>query len=121
MGANRTAQEQHPFHLHGHHFWLLGQGVGLWEEVAGNASGVLNTANPPYRDSFTVAKGGWVVLRFAVSMPCHQSWRCVLHGTTADKIIGPACMRRRTTRASGSCTVTPTGTCSWVRGTFNQC
>jgi len=25
-GANRTAQEQHPFHLHGHHFWV----GGLW-------------------------------------------------------------------------------------------
>ena len=70
MGANRTAQEQHPFHLHGHHFWLLGQGAGLWEAVAGNASGVLNTVNPAYRDSFTVTKGGWVVLRFAVSPLC---------------------------------------------------
>lgn len=24
VGANRTAQEQHPFHLHGHHFWVGG-------------------------------------------------------------------------------------------------
>jgi hypothetical protein len=22
VGANRTAQEQHPFHLHGHSFWV---------------------------------------------------------------------------------------------------
>lgn len=22
-GANRTAQEQHPMHLHGHHFWQV--------------------------------------------------------------------------------------------------
>ena len=35
VGANRTAQEQHPFHLHGHSFWVGGWaggrcGVGGW-------------------------------------------------------------------------------------------
>lgn len=56
--------EQHPFHLHGHHFWLLGQGLGVYVEAADASS--LNTANPPYRDSFTIAKGGWTVIRFKV-------------------------------------------------------
>ena len=65
VGANRTAQEQHPFHLHGHHFWLLGQGMGIYNDSVNGQQ--LNTANPPFRDSFTIFKGGWVVLRFKVS------------------------------------------------------
>ena len=65
VGANRTAQEQHPFHLHGHHFWLLGQGTGIYNDTVNDSQ--LNTANPPFRDSFTIFKGGWVVFRFKVS------------------------------------------------------
>ena len=34
VGANRTAQEQHPFHLHGHSFWAGGW-VGGWAVWAG--------------------------------------------------------------------------------------
>ncbi|KAL4433040.1 hypothetical protein ABPG77_006467 [Micractinium sp. CCAP 211/92] len=77
-GVNRTAQEQHPFHLHGHHFWVLGSGLGVYDPAA-NASS-LNTVNPPLRDTATLPQSGWVVLRFKADNPgvwifhCHLLW-----------------------------------------------
>ena len=65
VGANRTAQEQHPFHMHGHHFWVLGYGLGNYNESTNSSS--LNLHNPAFRDSFTIFKNGWTVIRFKVS------------------------------------------------------
>ena len=67
MGANRTAQEQHPFHMHGHHFWVLAYGLGTFNEAANTSS--FNTVNPPFRDSFTIFKNGWTAIRFKVRPP----------------------------------------------------
>jgi L-ascorbate oxidase len=65
VGANRTAQEQHPFHMHGHHFWVLGYGLGIYNESTNATS--LNLHNPAFRDSFTIFKNGWTFIRFKVS------------------------------------------------------
>ena len=61
---NRSSNEQHPFHLHGYHFWVLGTGIGVYSEAANSAS--LNTVNPVYRDTVSVLKNGWAVIRFKV-------------------------------------------------------
>jgi L-ascorbate oxidase len=72
----RNASEQHPFHLHGHHFWLLGTGPGQFN--ATNAT--LNTVNPAYRDTATVPPYGWVAFRFLADnrgtwlLHCHIFW-----------------------------------------------
>lgn len=64
------------FHLHGHHFWVLGQGNGTFNA----ATAALNTANPPLRDTATLPQAGWVVLRFTADNPglwifhCHLLW-----------------------------------------------
>ncbi len=68
MGANRTAQEQHPFHMHGHHFWVLGYGLGVYNDSTNSSA--LNLHNPAFRDSFTIYKNGWTVIRFKVSDDC---------------------------------------------------
>lgn len=65
VGANRTAMEQHPFHFHGHHFWVLAHGVGRWNASA--AAGY-NLLDPPFRDSYTVFKDGWTAIRFRVRL-----------------------------------------------------
>ena len=72
--------------MHGHHFWVLGHGYGVYNETANRTS--LNVVNPPYRDSFTIFKNGWSVIRFKVclhamkhcSMPAHRTVRCVIAG-----------------------------------------
>jgi hypothetical protein len=69
--------EHHPWHLHGHSFWVLGHGVGVW-----NASSrtELNTVNPPLMDTVTLYPFGWTVIRFVADNPgvhamhCHIDW-----------------------------------------------
>lgn len=36
--TGRNGREQHPFHLHGYHFWVVGSGLGAWapEKVGGS-------------------------------------------------------------------------------------
>ena len=72
-GANRTATEQHPFHLHGPHFWLLGAGDGTWDD---SKAAQLNLVNPPFRDTGTVFAGGWVYLRVATHAPGAWLFHC---------------------------------------------
>lgn len=61
--AARNSTEQHPFHLHGHHFWVLGSGDGPYNTTAAST---FNLVNPMFRDTQTVSKGGWAVIRFVV-------------------------------------------------------
>ncbi|CAI2167147.1 4172_t:CDS:10 [Funneliformis geosporum] len=68
-----TDDGEHPFHMHGHQFWLLGIGNGT--EVDKSA---LNTINPIKRDTSTIPINGWSALRFVVDNPgvwghhCHM-------------------------------------------------
>ncbi|KAF9579389.1 hypothetical protein BGW38_004379 [Lunasporangiospora selenospora] len=67
---------EHPFHLHGHVFQVVGQGHGVYEE----GKSVLNTINPLRRDTATVPKNGYTVIRFKADNPgvwalhCHIEW-----------------------------------------------
>jgi FtsP/CotA-like multicopper oxidase with cupredoxin domain len=69
---------QHPFHLHGHSFWLLGTGLGIYDQRT--MADQLNTRNPPLRDTVTLPSGGWAVFRFKGDNPgmwimhCHLFW-----------------------------------------------
>lgn len=65
-------QPPHPMHIHGRHFYVLGQGAGPFpwgsvaEAAAANAS-ALNLVNPQLRDTFPTPvsgpTGSWLVLR----------------------------------------------------------
>ncbi|KAF6252743.1 Cupredoxin [Scenedesmus sp. NREL 46B-D3] len=82
---NRNGREQHSFHLHGHHFWQVGMGMGEWSE--GKVRTDYNLVNPPLRDTTTVLSNGttedkaaWVAIRFVADNPgtwplhCHIAW-----------------------------------------------
>ncbi|KAF4628198.1 hypothetical protein G7Y89_g9948 [Cudoniella acicularis] len=80
----------HPMHLHGHKFWILGQGHGMFPgyEFLGlepKGRGILKgheTAldNLIRRDVATAEGFGWLVLRFIADNPgvwafhCHMAW-----------------------------------------------
>eukprot|EP01035_Chromulina_nebulosa_P020574 gene20574-26680_t len=95
--------EQHPWHLHGNYFWVLGTGSG--EYNADNDESQLNTYDPVYvdtvvnyptnygasRNNVTTAYPsnagkpcGWSVIRFVADNPgmwlfhCHIDWHLVL-------------------------------------------
>ncbi|KAG0213894.1 hypothetical protein BGX28_003318 [Mortierella sp. GBA30] len=67
---------EHPFHLHGHVFQVVAQGEGRYEE----GKTVLNAINPLRRDTVTVPRHGFAVIRFKADNPgvwalhCHIEW-----------------------------------------------
>ncbi|KAF9206940.1 hypothetical protein BGZ49_001534 [Haplosporangium sp. Z 27] len=67
---------EHPFHLHGHTFQVIAQGEGVYEE----AKTVINSINPLRRDTATVPRHGFTVIRFKADNPgvwslhCHIEW-----------------------------------------------
>eukprot|EP00889_Picochlorum_renovo_P006765 jgi/Picre1/33795/NNA_001274.t1 len=79
---NRTSQEQHPIHLHGHHFYVLGSGQGDFVELEKNGTlkSLLNYKNPRLADTATLPMNGWLYLRFKSGNPgvwpihCHIIW-----------------------------------------------
>ncbi|KAI8981945.1 Cupredoxin [Mycotypha africana] len=75
---NNLDANNHPFHLHGHVFQMVGRGEGVYD---GNTSNVeWFNDNPPRRDTLRVADGGFSIIRFRADNPgvwifhCHIDW-----------------------------------------------
>jgi FtsP/CotA-like multicopper oxidase with cupredoxin domain len=80
----------HPMHLHGHKFWVLGQGHGMftgYESIGLQAEGKgplkgqeQGLSNLIRRDVATAEGFGWLALRFVADNPgvwafhCHMAW-----------------------------------------------
>jgi len=72
----------HPMHLHGHKFWFLGAGAGIfpYDSVDTAPSSMINLENPPYRDTIDLPASGWAVIRYVTDNPgawlfhCHVQW-----------------------------------------------
>lgn len=60
----------HPLHLHGHDFWVLGQGVGKYDAATAN----LQTVNVPRRDVVLLPASGWVAFAFITDNPGVSSY-----------------------------------------------
>lgn len=85
----------HPIHLHGHDFFVLGQGAGQFDPSPASASyAALNFATPPRRDTASVPGGGWLVLAFPSNNPgvwlmhCHIAWH-VSQGLAVQFVESP--------------------------------
>ncbi|KAI4602002.1 hypothetical protein KJ359_010868 [Pestalotiopsis sp. 9143b] len=71
-----TNNQPHPMHLHGHDFWILGQGLGTYDADTAN----LTYTNPPRRDVVQLPGAGYVVIAFYTDNPgvwlmhCHIAW-----------------------------------------------
>ncbi|KAF9152509.1 hypothetical protein BG015_005148 [Linnemannia schmuckeri] len=74
--VNNLDEGAHPFHLHGHVFYVVGSGDGSY--IPGQSA--LHIENPPRRDTVTIPPYGYVVLRFVSDNPglwafhCHIDW-----------------------------------------------
>ncbi|WCJ41507.1 L-ascorbate oxidase [Euphorbia peplus] len=76
QNANALAtnvSELHPWHLHGHDFWVLGYGEGRFKE---GDYGRLNLKNPPLRNSAVIFPFGWTALRFVADNPGVWAFHC---------------------------------------------
>ncbi|KAH0309446.1 putative multicopper oxidase, type 1, partial [Aureobasidium melanogenum] len=66
----------HPIHLHGHDFFVLGSGAGVFD----SSTASLNFANPPRRDTSILPGLGWLLIAFPANNPgvwlmhCHIAW-----------------------------------------------
>lgn len=72
LTANNS--EIHPWHLHGHDFWVLGYGVGSFDKSKDPAS--FNLVNPPVRNTVAVFPYGWVAIRFEANNPGVWPFHC---------------------------------------------
>ncbi|KAL0419473.1 UNVERIFIED_CONTAM: L-ascorbate oxidase [Sesamum radiatum] len=61
-----NVSEIHPWHLHGHDFWILGYGEGKFTESDVQK---FNLKNPPYRNTAVIFPYGWTALRFVADNP----------------------------------------------------
>lgn len=72
--------ENHPIHLHGHSFYVIGYGTGNYDQQTAK----FNLEDPPYLNTIGVPVGGWAAIRFVANNPglwllhchfdIHQTW-----------------------------------------------
>ncbi|KAL0751033.1 hypothetical protein Bca101_033036 [Brassica carinata] len=73
-GLDANASEIHPWHLHGHDFWVLGYGEGKFRP--GIDEKTYNLNNPPLRNTVPLYPYGWTALRFVTDNPGVWFFHC---------------------------------------------
>ncbi|KAE8382646.1 extracellular dihydrogeodin oxidase/laccase [Aspergillus bertholletiae] len=69
--------QDHPMHLHGHDFWVLGSGYGQFDASQANS---LTLVNAPRRDVAMMPASGYLVIAIKTNNPgawlmhCHIAW-----------------------------------------------
>ncbi|KAF7815514.1 L-ascorbate oxidase [Senna tora] len=63
----------HPWHLHGHHFWVLGHADGKFKD---GDEKLFNLKNPPLKNTVVTHPYGWTAIRFRADNPGVWSFHC---------------------------------------------
>ncbi|XP_059648949.1 L-ascorbate oxidase-like [Cornus florida] len=71
---NKNDSETHPWHLHGHDFWVLGYGKGKFDMF--NDPKKYNLVNPIMKNTVPVHPYGWTALRFRSDNPGVWAFHC---------------------------------------------
>ncbi|XP_031395381.1 L-ascorbate oxidase [Punica granatum] len=66
--------ETHPWHLHGHDFWVLGYGEGKFDINSDPAR--YNLVDPIMKNTVPVHRYGWTALRFVADNPGAWAFHC---------------------------------------------
>lgn len=74
LTANNS--EIHPWHLHGHDFWILGYGDGAFDPLKDPKK--YNLVNPALRNTVPLFPYGWTALRFKAENPGVWAFHCHL-------------------------------------------
>ncbi|KAK8941524.1 hypothetical protein KSP40_PGU016440 [Platanthera guangdongensis] len=72
MNANNS--EPHPWHLHGHDFWVLGFGLGKFDPDVDPMS--YNLIDPILKNTVAVHPYGWTALQFRADKPGFWAFHC---------------------------------------------
>ncbi|KAG6629508.1 L-ascorbate oxidase-like isoform X2 [Carya illinoinensis] len=70
---SNNVSEIHPWHLHGHDFWVLGYGEG---KFSAKDEKKLNFKNPPLRNTAVIFPYGWTALRYVADNPGVWAFHC---------------------------------------------
>ncbi|KAK7250637.1 hypothetical protein RIF29_33184 [Crotalaria pallida] len=68
-----NGSEIHPWHLHGHDFWVLGYGEGKFKQ---SDEKKFNLTHAPLRNTAVVFPYGWTALRFKADNPGVWAFHC---------------------------------------------
>lgn len=71
QGTNVLASDNHPVHLHGYNFYVVGWGFGNFNPKKDPLN--YNLVDPPEENTVGVHKNGWVAIRFRADNPGQQS------------------------------------------------
>ncbi|MCE3214921.1 hypothetical protein HAX54_000267 [Datura stramonium] len=67
QGTNLVTGLDHPMHLHGYNFYVVGWGLGNFDENFDPQN--YNLVDPPRRNNVAVPKNGWIAIRFRADNP----------------------------------------------------
>jgi laccase len=67
QGTNVVAGDDHPMHLHGYSFYIVGWGYGNFDKDKDPQN--YNLIDPPFRNTVTVPRNGWTTIRFEATNP----------------------------------------------------
>ena len=75
--VNVWGLDNHPFHLHGHVFYVVGRGNGNYNATTDPKN--FNLVDPQVLNTVSLPNGGWVAIRFVANNPGkHQTLICLL-------------------------------------------
>jgi FtsP/CotA-like multicopper oxidase with cupredoxin domain len=78
--------EYHPWHAHGHSFWVVGQGQGIYNPATDVAK--YNLKNPVLRDTVSLQPLSWVAIRFLLDNPGAWFFHCHI---LSHHVMGMGC------------------------------
>ncbi|XP_047983874.1 laccase-14-like [Salvia hispanica] len=67
QGTNFGNGAEHPMHLHGYSFYIVGSGLGNFNKSRDPAN--YNLVDPPLMENIAVARKGWTAIRFKANNP----------------------------------------------------
>ncbi|XP_030937732.1 laccase-1 [Quercus lobata] len=67
QGTSFLNKENHPIHVHGHNFFVVGSGFGNFDVAKDPAK--YNLVDPPERNTVPVPTGGWAAIRLKADNP----------------------------------------------------
>ncbi|KAJ8647052.1 hypothetical protein MRB53_000075 [Persea americana] len=67
QGTNLVEGENHPLHLHGYSFYVVGTGFGNFDKDKDPLA--YNLVDPPKLETVGIPRNGWVAIRFKASNP----------------------------------------------------
>ncbi|OIV91406.1 hypothetical protein TanjilG_02024 [Lupinus angustifolius] len=67
QSTNILAGTEHPIHLHGHSFYVVGWGFGNFDKDKDPLN--YNLIDPPYQNTVAIPKNGWTAIRFRAKNP----------------------------------------------------